>query len=145
MNTIKNVSLLLFCLIALSSAISAQTTHTQKEYERKPLWIDMIKDPAVNYFEAKKAFDLFWKNKPLPTEEDEIIGEKNGTGEKRNSFLKELFKSKKERKEEESQKYAFDYKKFKQWERLAFPYIQADGKILSQDEKLKLWQESRQK
>lgn len=120
-------------------------SHSNKEYERKPLWIQMMNDPAVNYFEAKKAFDLFWKNKPLPTEEDEIMGEQHGSGEKRRSFLKELFKSKKERQEEESQRYAFDYKKFKHWERLVLPYVQEDGRILSQDEKLKLWQDSRQK
>lgn len=131
--------------LLVSSTKLISQPHSDREYERKPLWIEMIKKPNVNYFEAKKAFDLFWKNKPLPTEEDEIIGERNGTGEKRKSFLKELFKSKKERQEEESQKYAFEYKKFKHWEKLSLPYVQTDGHILTQDEKLKLWQDSRQK
>ncbi len=144
MKSTLRLSLLFCCLFYLSFQAVSQN-HSEKEYSKKPLWINMIKDPTINYFEAKKAFDLFWKNKPLPTEEDEIIGEKHGTGEKRNSFLKELFKSKKERQEEESQKYAFEYKKFKHWEKTSLPYVQPDGKILTQDEKLKLWQESRQK
>ncbi len=144
MKTKLSITLILICMCLITQQGKSQN-HSNKEYERKPLWIQMMNDPLVNYFEAKKAFDLFWKNKPLPTEEDEVMGEQHGSGEKRHSFLKELFKSKKEKQEEESQRYAFDYKKFKHWERLVLPYVQEDGHILTQDEKLKLWQDSRQK
>lgn len=142
--TLNSKHFLLLLMLVSTFFLKAQQ-HSDKEYQRKPLWIQLIEDPNVNYFEAKKAFDLFWKNKPLPTEEDEVIGEQHGKGKERDSFLEKLFMSKKERQEEESQKYAFEYKKFKHWERLVLPYVQEDGRVLTADERLKLWQDSRQK
>ncbi|MCZ8286099.1 MAG: hypothetical protein O9353_11655 [Bacteroidia bacterium] len=103
----------------------------------------MMNDSTVNYFEIKKAFDLFWQNKPLPTEEEEIIGERNGKAREKESFLKNLFKSKKEKQEEDSNKYAFAYKKFKHWELINLPYVQEDGRILTANERLEQWKKSR--
>ena len=55
----------------------AQTKSKTPNYSKHPYWIDMIKDPNVNYFEAVKAYDEFWKDRKKPEQEDDIIGQKN--------------------------------------------------------------------
>lgn len=137
------IAVLSASLILSLSCHSQSQTYSDKEYRKHPVWIDMMNDSTVNYFEIKKAFDLFWQNKPLPTEEEEIIGERNGKAREKESFLKNLFKSKKERQEEDSNKYAFAYKKFKHWELINLPYVQEDGRILTASERLEQWKKSR--
>lgn len=137
------IAVLSASLILSLSCHSQSQTYSDKEYRKHPVWIDMMNDSTVNYFEIKKAFDLFWQNKPLPTEEEEIIGERNGKAREKESFLKNLFKSKKEKQEEDSNKYAFAYKKFKHWELINLPYVQEDGRILTASERLEQWKKSR--
>lgn len=137
------IAVLTASLILSLSCHAQSQTHSDKEYSKHPLWIEMMDDSTANYFEIKKAFDLFWQNKPLPTEEEEIIGERNGKAREKESFLHNLFKSKKEKREEDSNKYAFAYKKFKRWELINLPYVQEDGRILTASERLELWKKSR--
>ncbi|MCF8423575.1 MAG: hypothetical protein K9H41_04465 [Bacteroidia bacterium] len=109
-------------------------------YSKKPYWIDMIKDPKVNYFEAMKAYDVFWENRKKPLEENDVIGQSKNVSSKRN-FLSRWFKTKEERDEEDIKKYTLDVKKFNHWKLKVEPYVQADGSILDADARLKLWQD----
>ncbi len=118
-------SLLLLCLIALSTNAFAQKT-SSKNYAKHPVWITMMND-SVNYFEALKAFNTYWKSRPKPSEEDEIIGEHR---------KKEKMGWKAERAEERqeaSNKLAFQYKRFKWWQMKVEPWVQDDGSILSKE------------
>ena len=45
----------LCCLLSLH--MNAQQRYTEKDYARKPVWIDMIDDTTANYFEVEKSGD----------------------------------------------------------------------------------------
>jgi hypothetical protein len=112
---------------------------TDSDYRKYPYWIDMMNDTTSNYFEAEKAFNLFWENKIKPVEEKDILNEHSK--KERKSFLDRLFKSRKERQREESERYAFQYKKFLHWQMTVSPYVQADGRILTPSERLNEWEQ----
>ena len=125
----------------LSLQMAAQKSDKTRDYTKYPYWIEMIKDSSVNYFEAVKAYDSFWKGKEKPMDEDELIGQEKKSGEKE-------VKGKKARKLKEEKelyaKYALDCKKFEHWKLQVKPYIQADGRILTKEERLKIWEEQKQ-
>ena len=100
----------------------------------------MMDDTNTNYFEAQNAFNEFWKNRPLPNEENELMGNKP---ERKKSFFDTILLAKKEKREEESKKYTYEYKRFKHWEQKMLPYVQDDGRILTATERLDEWQKSR--
>lgn len=104
----------------------------------------MMNNPSINYFETVKAYTMFWEKRKMPKDEDDVIGQSK-TVEAKKSFLQRWFKSKEEREEAEIKKYALDVKKFKHWQLITEPYVQEDGRILSADERLKIWQEQQQK
>lgn len=132
--------ILLFILVFGNLTIKAQTPKKNLNYSKHPCWIEMMNDPTINYFETLNAYNLFWEKRKQPKEEDDVIGQSK-TAEAKKNFLQRWFKSKEEREEEEIKKYAFDVKKFKHWKIVTEPYVQEDGRILSADERLKLWQE----
>ena len=134
--------LFFFVSIFIVSGIFAQSPQKLKEYSRNPVWIEMMEDSSVNYFEAEKAFNEFWSIRPIPEEENKMIGERHENEKKKSHFLP--FKSKKEKMKEESEKYTFQYKKFKHWQMLVLPYVQEDGRILSQEERIQIWKEVQQ-
>ena len=136
--------ILLFILFLATFIVNAQPAKKNVNYSRHPYWIEMMNDPNTNYFETIKAYEIFWEKRKQPKEEDEVIGQSK-TIEAKKGFLQRWFKSKEEREEEEIKKYAFDVKKFKHWKLVTEPYVQEDGRILSADERLKLWQEQQQK
>jgi hypothetical protein len=105
-------------------------------YRVSPAWKDMMDDTTANYFEVQKAFDLFWSNKELPLEEDEIIGEKRRF---KNNIFNRTFNSK-ELKEQQLREYlAFHCKKYRWWLIKMRPYVQEDGSILPPHKKLEMW------
>jgi hypothetical protein len=128
---------ILFCFTSIKKA-GAQTA--TKDYTKYPYWKDMINDPATNFFEAKKAFDLFWKGKEMPIEEEDVMGEKE---EKlKNNLANRLFRAK-ELKEQQAQQaleaLAFDVKRYRHWLIETEPYIHDDGSIMSTEERLEIW------
>lgn len=129
-------------MLLITTMAFSQKNKQTPNYSKHPYWIDMMNDPNANYFETVKAYDEFWANRKKPTEEDDIIGQHKSASEKQN-FLQRFFKSKEEREEEEIRKYKLDVKKFKHWQLKVKPYVQEDGRILSADEQLKLWQEQK--
>jgi hypothetical protein len=141
----QKFSYIILLIVAFGSLTSsAQATKKNLNYSKHPYWIEMMNDPGANYFETLKAYDVFWENRKQPKEEDEIIGQSKTAGAKKN-FLQRWFKSKEEREEEEIKKYALDVKKFKHWKLKTEPFVQEDGRILSAEERLKLWQEQQNK
>jgi hypothetical protein len=53
----------------------AKAQQPASSYQKFPYWIEMMNDTATNYFEAVKAFDLFWKSRILPVRlnSDEVL------------------------------------------------------------------------
>ena len=102
----------------------------------------MMKDSTANYHEAEKAFDAYWSVRPLPVEEEDVLGHPE---EFKQGFFDRLIVTKEERYEQESQQYAFDYKAFKDWERRMQPWIQPDGSITYPAERKRIWEEEMKK
>lgn len=96
-------------------------------YRVKPIWIDMMNNPNTNYYEACKAFRLFWEGKVVPSEtegEAMDIGKKENIEGKGNKAIPQ-----------ESEKYVYEYKCFKNWERVTKNMIDVEtGRILTIDE-----------
>ena len=65
--------IILLLLIFVNVNSFAQKSNKVTDYSKKPYWIDMMKDPDVNYFEAIKAYNEFWAKREKPSEEDEKI------------------------------------------------------------------------
>jgi hypothetical protein len=119
-------------LLSVSQAQAQQKVKVTKDDSPKPQWVKMMDDPNVNFQEAKKTFEAFWSNKEKPTEEKEIFRD---------------FEKKKETrvatKEGDAEKYTFEYKKFLNWQREVAPFVQADGRILSIEERIKLLEQEK--
>ena len=101
----------------------------------------MVNDSTANYFEAVEAFDQYWSMRPKPVEEDVILAE-GASHEAREGFLDRLITTKKEKAEKESQLYAFEYKRFGQWQIRVAPWIQPDGSITYPAAQLKIVQDA---
>ncbi|MBC7486994.1 MAG: hypothetical protein H7282_09615 [Cytophagaceae bacterium] len=134
--------LLFIGLLLLScSAIRAQSQDkkTQKYYANNPVWIEMMKDPNVNFFEVNAAFEQYWAKREKPELENEEAGEHK---EEERSFLSKLLKSEKEEQAERNE-YAFAYKQYLKWRIEVEPFVQPDGRILSAEEQHEVWEKSR--
>ncbi len=119
----------------------AQQRFADSVYAKDPLWIGMIDNPNTNYYEALKAFDLYFKVNKMPEEPEELAQEsiKNGTYDQipvsRNLTPKELAEK------EAEQELALQIKRFKHWKRDVLPFVQEGGYILNGEERIKLWEE----
>lgn len=121
-------------LIILSVAFLSLSAHAQqKKPSPVPKWVTMMNDPDVNYYEAVREFDDFWKNKEKPIEEDDVFSDKENN------------RSTKKVTGPDAVKYRFEYKKFLNWKRENAAYVKADGHILSAEEKLHLFEEERKR
>jgi hypothetical protein len=114
-----------------------------KFYKKNPVWIDMIKDPNVNYFEAVKAYDSFWSNRKKPVEEDLILNQNKGVNDTEKDKISRRALREKRREKLLNEKYGFECKKFEHWKMQVKPYVQADGSILSKEAQLKLWEDKK--
>jgi hypothetical protein len=136
---------LLILFFMVSSSAKAQTdTLRKKEYAKIPYWIDMMNDSTVNYFEAVKAFKIFWKDRKEPSEENEMKDHAEGKKEEHHTRLGRIMHAKEIKQEAETEKYAMDYKKFIHWKLMNEPYVQPNGHILSKSERLEIWKKQRQ-
>lgn len=123
-------------------AQQAGSKYNPKLYKKEPVWIQMMQDPEANYFETIKAFRDFWKGYKLPGEPEELEG--------RDSFEKEVGleeegededrdrEKKRVRKDKGAGDYSFEVKQFKGWFKDSQPWVQADGHILTQEERQSL-------
>ena len=127
-----------------------QSTQAQEKKEKprtddttNPNWISMMQDPQVNYYEAVKAFDAYWEGKIEPEEEDELITEGKITSAEADSLRNARASwTQVQRNKYENIKYQF--KRFKDWKRTVFPFVQSDGRILSEQQRLEIFQKQQQ-
>src|SRR5262245_914565 len=77
MPLMKKLLLVCACLYLSTSLFAQQKAHyTEKDYAKKPLWINMMDDPNVNFFEIEKAYNIYWQHHMKPESEHDVIGEK---------------------------------------------------------------------
>lgn len=130
---LQGAAWLLVCLLLNYSA-------TAQEKSKPPQWVTMMDDPNVNYFEAVKNFNNYWKTREKPVEEKELFGSV-GDKEKEEVISR---KKKRLRAEEPAKKYAFEYKRFLWWMREVEPFVQSDGRITGMNDRINEWRTQQQ-
>lgn len=105
----------------------------------------MMDNPNVNYYEAIKAYNEYWKNREKPAEmEEETMNDEEQMKEykrEHNRENKDAAFSDKEKKElQEKEQMIYQCKRFENWLLTVKPFVQEDGRILSQAEIDAIWQ-----
>jgi hypothetical protein len=129
-------------LVLINFYVQAQNKYHEDEFKTNPVWINMIDDPNVNYYQAIKAFDLYWEGKTKPMEEDEIKNKKskeNKKEEREKERLKKILGKMKPKEREEYNRLQYQYKRFETWKREVKPFVQEDGRILTEQERINIW------
>jgi hypothetical protein len=134
----RNRILLGFACLLLCMQLNYSATAQNKT--KPPLWVTMMDDPNVNYFEAVKNFNDYWKTREKPVEEGDLF-ESVGDKEKEESIKQ---KKRRLRTEDPAKKYAFEYKRFLWWMREVEPFVQTDGKIKGMNERISEWRTQQQ-
>ncbi len=137
------------CLL-ICSGLRAQSD--SPDYKNNPVWIKMIDDPHVNYYEAIKAFEMYWKDRVMPDNEEEEMAEGNNNFKEVEREIKKEKKVDRKRiltdeelkKKNDDQQMKYQLKRFAQWKREVKPFVQEDGHILSDDERMEIWKKQQQ-
>lgn len=132
--------LLVGLFILLVGFVQAQNKPRKVNYRKEPAWIQMMDDPKANFFETVKAFRVYYKERPLPKEPNEIEGEDDF--EKQVGLEEENGKKKSKRElEREARRvdpkdivYAAEVRAFRSWYFSVKPWVRADGSIISKEE-----------
>jgi hypothetical protein len=132
-----NIILILMLLSSAVAAAQQSGTYTEKQYAKEPLWIDMVDDTLTNYFEAEKAYAIYWQHHEKPETEHDIIGER----EER----KKIPSKRKQRKLEAEDAMHMAVRKYEKWHELIIPYVKEDGHIMYPSERLQLFESLKSK
>jgi hypothetical protein len=119
------------------SGVTAAQAQSGIKSKNTPLWIRVMDDSEANYYDAQKDYAAFWKGKEKPEDEESLMS--SGVENTKEHIAK---RSKRELKEErEKDYYRYQCKRFENWLMVNKPYVQKDGRVLTTDERLKLWQD----
>ena len=125
---------LIATIICMAHFAGAQAVaYSQSDYARKPVWIEMIKDTSVNFFEAEKAFNTYFEHHEKMDGEEEVIGER--------SERQKYPSKRKQRKMQEENHMRIEVKKYNHWHDKMLPYVQSDGSILTPSQRLQIWKD----
>src|SRR6478752_1476886 len=105
MKTTTTMVVLLLLLCGVGHQVLAQEGNSEKDYKKNARWIQMMDDPNVNFYEAEKAFNIFWEDRGEPEKEQGEEHEKE-----RHFSVKRIFVSE-EKLEWENLQYATEYKR----------------------------------
>ena len=115
----------------------------------------MMDDPHVNYYEAVKAYNEYWKHHEKPNDKEEEMMSQGNT----DKLMKEEKEKELEQQKDNSQKHfsekqlkeismkeqmAYQVKRFEGWMNEVKPFVQEDGRILSQQEITDIWKKQQQ-
>jgi hypothetical protein len=132
------IKYLLVACIFIAATANAQSYHyTQSDYAARPVWIEMIKDTSINFFESEKAFNTYFQHHEQPGGEHDIIGERGVKGKR---LSKRVL-----RKMQADDQMRMEVKKYERWHDKVLPFVQSDGSILTPTQRLKLWNDQRSK
>jgi len=138
-------------IILFSSKVQSQPV-TQADYANDPVWIKMINDSNVNYYEAIKAYNIYWKNHVKPAGEEEEMSESGNDSKERERELRKETKADRKKvvteedlkKQNENNLMKYHIKRFEQWAREVKPFVQEDGRILTDHERMEIWNKQQQ-
>jgi len=134
---------IIFILLLITSETNAQLQNDSvKDYKNKPLWIDMIDNPATNYYEAIIAYDTYFRyhKKPKMEEDSKAESMEDNENEADDDYIKSLSP-------EDLNNYAlmkYHVKRFENWINEMKPFVQENGRILSDEERAAIWQKQQQ-
>jgi hypothetical protein len=138
---IKSKILLLLILCCLMSKFStAQESVNNKKYEQNPVWIQMMDDSTANYFEAITAYDIYWKKHEKPIDEEgELMNDEKGFDWNKIFFWR---KNKEAREMQQRNWLRYQCKRFEWWKKENLTYVQPDGRILTMQERVRIFNQS---
>lgn len=146
----KQLRVLLTILICLSMGVNAQTNSGATTASDQPIWVQMMSDENVNYFEAVEAFNSYFKTHPMPDleVEEELMG---GDIKAKEDYEKEMKRDNKSTLTEQERKSMvereqmnYQVKRFRNWMKESKPFVQADGHILTGSERAAIWQKQQE-
>ncbi len=141
----KNYQLaLVLILFYLSLPFANAQTPSSME---TPKWVTMMEDPNVNFYEAVKEYESFWSTREKPKKEAEIFDALNGKGRESGKSLEEMEADRlaklgpkmEGRALEEMEYLKYQSKRFDKWVLEVKPWVQADGHILTYEERQAIW------
>ena len=107
----------------------------------KPRWVGMMQQDNTHYFKAVKRFERYWQKHFLPNQEqEEHVSQKKEEEEDPRPWLTKLVQSE-EKAKEKSNRLTIEYKKFNKWKMEMLPYVKANGRLLSTEERLEAWKQ----
>ncbi|MES2776943.1 MAG: hypothetical protein V4722_22390 [Bacteroidota bacterium] len=131
-------------------AVDAQNKYNPRDYKSKPVWIQMMDDTTVNYFETVRAFRTFYTyrflpKEPLETEESDAFEQEVGLEENEtaNKTVKELERerirdNKRKSRYSKEPNYAAEVRAFKAWFYTTKSWLRPDGSIIGPAEQQSL-------
>ena len=133
----------ILCLaVFFMSVRQSQSQPDARDYKTQPLWISMIDNPSTNYYEAVKAYSIYWAHHTKPVNREELMREgakkvqeyeQKHQSELADQAVKALV---------EEQEMTYQCKRFEQWKRDVLPFVQNDGRILNEEERLRMYQQN---
>ena len=99
----------------------------------------MMDDPNVNYYEAIKIYNDYWKTHPKPDDPEDRLSQPL---DNQDSETDKPQLSKEEKKFEAEMIY--QTKRFENWMREEKPFVQEDGRILTQQERIAIWKKQQE-
>ena len=108
------LTIMVFCSITL-----------QAQTDNDPVWYKMMHDPNVNYYAAVKSYQDFWKDKKMPPNKEQRQTEE----------YKAFFAKMTPAERQAYERLFWLNKEFKNWTIEQEPWVQPDGRILTQDER----------
>ncbi len=138
---------LLLSIVLITVFLFVSKVEAQADYSSNPVWIKMIDDSTANYYVVMKAYNEYWKThvKPSGEEEEMAEGEKDSK-ERARETRREIKKDRKKtvteedlKKQNENNLIKYHVKRFEQWTRDVKPFVQEDGRILTNHERMEIW------
>ncbi len=126
----------------LTCMVMCLSIHSNAQEKELPSWVAMIDNPKVNYFVAVQTFTDYWKGKIKPIEEMDIKDLEALTAEEK-AARKNYFANLSLSQRAEFDILQYHYKRFKQWKKDVLPFVQEDGRILSNEERMAIWENSK--
>lgn len=133
-NLVIGVTLIGISSCKSPSVVTDETINQVDSLVLYPYWIAMMNDSTVNYYDAVNAFDIYWKNRVKPTED--------------NGEAIDIFGNQKSPEEEQNEKsrtseYVFEYKQFLNWKQTHKNLIKPDGTLLTNEEIMNEWEKQK--
>jgi hypothetical protein len=131
---LKHIGILLSTILFFTYSLTAQTNYKRSQFKKNPVWIQMMNDTSANYFATTEAFRMYFKDRILPEEPNEMEG--NDSFEKQIGLAepkdeKELEREKKQRARYKNEPdYAAEVHAFKIWFVDTKQWVREDGSII---------------